>query len=79
MNILNDLQNIFRQVFEDDGIVISSETTADDIEVWDSLTHLQLIMQVEKKFKIKFKTSQIKNMKNVGSMVEAINTNMNQV
>ena len=79
MNILNDLQNIFRQVFEDDGIVISSETTADDIEEWDSLTHLQLIMQVEKKFKIKFKTSQIKNMKNVGSMVEAINTNMNQV
>ena len=79
MNILNDLQNIFRQVFEDDGIVISSETTADDIEEWDSLTHLQLIMQVEKKFKIKFKTFQIKNMKNVGSMVEAINTNMNQV
>ena len=76
MDILNKLQDIFRQVFEDESIVLTRETTADDIEVWDSLTHLQIIMQTEKAFKIKFTTSQMKNMPNIGAMIEAIEENL---
>ena len=53
-------------------MVITRETTADDVEAWDSLTHLQLIMEIEQAFKIKFKTSQLKNMPNVGAMIDAI-------
>ena len=72
MNIIKELQDIFREIFDDDELIISSETTADDIEDWDSLTHLQLIMQIEQSFNIKFTTVQLKNMPNVGAMVDAI-------
>lgn len=70
--IINELQAIFREIFDDGGMVITRETTADDVEAWDSLTHLQLIMEIEQAFKIKFKTSQLKNMPNVGAMIDAI-------
>lgn len=70
--IINELQAIFREIFDDGDMVITRETTADDVEAWDSLTHLQLIMEIEQAFKIKFKTSQLKNMPNVGAMIDAI-------
>ncbi|SFG35489.1 acyl carrier protein [Lachnospiraceae bacterium C7] len=70
--IINELQAIFREIFDNGDMVITRETTADDVEAWDSLTHLQLIMEIEQAFKIKFKTSQLKNMPNVGAMIDAI-------
>ncbi len=72
MDIMNEVQEIFRKVFDDDGLIISSRTTADDIEDWDSLTHMQLIVMLEKHYKIKFTTAEIKKAANVGELIEII-------
>lgn len=72
MEIIEELQEIFREVFDEEKLVLSRETTADDVEDWDSLTHLQLIMVIEQTFNIKFTTAQLKNMPNVGAMVDMI-------
>jgi len=70
--ILQRLQPIFAEVFEDDGITVTEQTTADDVEKWDSLTHLTLIYEVESEFGMKFKMKEILEMKNVGEMVDLI-------
>lgn len=72
MEIIHQLQEIFREIFDDDDLIITSDTTADDIEDWDSLTHMQLIVAIEKKFGIKFTTSEIKKAANVGEFIDII-------
>jgi len=63
------LQNVFRDVFDDEELVIFDEMTAEDIEEWDSLKHVQLIVASEKEFGITFKTAEIMELKNVGEFV----------
>ena len=70
--ILTQITAIFRDVLDDDHIVLKRETTAEDIEGWDSLTHIQLIVTIEKKFGFKFTTAEINSFKNVGEMVDAV-------
>lgn len=70
--IKEQLEVIYREVFDNDEIVLDDEMTANDIEEWDSLTHLRMIMQVEKIFKIKFTTSEMKKMSNVGVLINFI-------
>ncbi|MBQ9135774.1 MAG: acyl carrier protein [Lachnospiraceae bacterium] len=72
MKILEELQEIFRDVFDDDELVISNETTADDIEDWDSLSHMQLVVQIEKAYNIKFTIAEMKKTANVGEFIEMI-------
>jgi acyl carrier protein len=71
-DILSRLNDIFREVFDDEGITVTDMTTADDIEAWDSLTHITLISEVEDAFGIKFKMKEIVGMKNVGEMADII-------
>ncbi len=66
------LQEVFRDVFDEDELEISDETTADDVEAWDSLTHVQLIVEVEKAFGVKFSTGEVIKMKNVGEFIDLI-------
>lgn len=66
------LQEIFRDIFDDESIIITSRTTADDIEEWDSIEHINLIGAVEDEFGIKFKMREVSGMKNVGEMAEII-------
>ena len=70
--IYERLNNIFRDIFDDESIVVTAETTANDIEAWDSLEHINLIVAVETEFGIKFSMKEVVSMKNVGDMVDII-------
>ncbi len=71
--IWNRLTEIFRDVFEDEDIVIGPETVAQDILEWDSLSNIQLLVAIEKAFDgVKFNTGEVANLKNVGQMVDII-------
>ena len=73
MGTQEKLQEVFRDVFDDEEIIIDADTTAEDIDAWDSLTHVQLIVAVEKEFAVKFSTVEIMKMKNVGEFIDLIN------
>ncbi len=78
MKIIEELQEIFREIFDDEEIVLTNETTADDIDDWDSLTHMQLIVQIEEKYNIRFSTAEIKKAANVGEFVKIIEGKLNE-
>jgi acyl carrier protein len=66
------LTEIFQDVFDEDSIKVTPELSAKDVDGWDSLTHIRLILTVEKAFKIKFSTSEIGKLENVGDLVKLI-------
>ena len=66
--------DVFHDVFDDDSIRITPQLSAKDVDGWDSLTHIRLILTIEKAFKVKFSTSEIGKLENVGDLVELIKT-----
>lgn len=70
--VFTKLNEIFRDYFDDESIELTDATTADDIEEWDSLEHINLIVAVEKAFGMKFTMGEVTTMKNVGAMVDII-------
>lgn len=70
--VFDRLNNVFRDVFDDDSIVVNDTTTANDIEEWDSLIHITLISEIEDEFDIRFKMKEVTKMNNVGEMVDKI-------
>ena len=70
--VLEQVQEIFRYVLDEEEIVLQDISTAEDVEGWDSLTHIQLIVAIEKHFKIKFTSKEILSWKNVGELVDSI-------
>jgi acyl carrier protein len=66
------LESVFQKVLEENNITITREMTAQDIEKWDSLRHIQLISEVEMAFGIKFKLREVLSMKNVGDLIDLI-------
>jgi len=71
-DIKEQVQDIFRDLFDNESIVVDEGTTADDIEDWDSLVHISLITSIEKHFSVKFKMNEVMRFKNVGDMVDTI-------
>lgn len=72
MDIYEKLRPIFADTFDDDELVVTPELTADDVPEWDSLSHIRLIVAIEREFGIKFAVSEITDLKNVGELVEVI-------
>ena len=70
--IYTQLNEVFRDVFDDETITVCDETTAADVDGWDSLMHISLIDAVEEEFDIRFDMKTVVKMKNVGEMVDAI-------
>lgn len=82
MNMTNEeitgkVQEIFRDVFQTPELVINPEMTANDVDKWDSLTHLTMIARVEESFGFRFKLKEMVKMKNVGDMLTIINEKVN--
>lgn len=70
--ILGQMQEIFRNVFDDESLDISGRTAAKDIEGWDSMEHINLIVAMEKTFHVKFNIEEAGSLQNVGEMVDLI-------
>jgi acyl carrier protein len=70
--ILEQITQIFRSIFKDNSIIINEAISAQDIDEWDSLNNIQIVIAVEKHFKVRFKSSEIRTWKNVGEMVNSI-------
>ncbi|MEH1738802.1 MAG: acyl carrier protein [Fusobacterium varium] len=66
------LQEIFRDIFDDEELVITEEMTAADIEDWDSLAQINLIIAIEKEFGVKFNLEEVSKLKNIGEMLDLI-------
>ena len=66
------LTEVFHDVFDDDSIVVTPELTANDVEEWDSLSHIRLVVAVEKTFGLKFSAAEVGRLKNVGEFMSLI-------
>jgi acyl carrier protein len=70
--VYSKLNDVFHDVFDDDQIVLTPQLSADDVDGWDSLKHVRLLLTVERTFKIKFSVSEIARLKNVGDLAALI-------
>jgi acyl carrier protein len=76
MDILTELNNVFRQVFDDNSLTVTRATTANDIDEWDSLTHMNLVVAVELRFGVKFALGELQSLKNVGDLADGVAAKM---
>lgn len=70
--VFEKLNEVFRDVFDDESITVTDATTANDIDDWDSLEHINLLAAIEQEFGMKFNMGQVVSMKNVGEMADII-------
>jgi acyl carrier protein len=71
---MDHLKDIMRDVFDDDSIEPTDAMTADDVEEWDSLSHIRLIVSIERQFRVKFTIAEVEKLRNVGDLLKAINS-----
>jgi acyl carrier protein len=71
-DILSRVQSIMADTFDDDDLTVTADTTAADVEDWDSLSHIRLVVAIEREFGIKFSNAEIEGLQNVGDLVRAI-------
>ncbi|MFT5759373.1 MAG: acyl carrier protein [Alteromonadaceae bacterium] len=69
-SVFKEVQDIFRDIFDEDDLMINDETSSNDLDDWDSLNHINLVSAIEQEFKIKFALGELMELKDVGSMVD---------
>lgn len=74
--IIPQLNEIFVDIIDNEDIKIVPETTANDVDGWDSLTHIQLVVAIERHFKIRFTSKEIQSWKNVGELADSISSKL---
>ncbi|MCI9462638.1 MAG: acyl carrier protein [Lachnospiraceae bacterium] len=74
--VLEKINEVFRNIFEKENLVISEDTSADDIEGWDSLQHVKILVMLEQEFHVEFDIDEIISMDNIGDMVRIIKGKM---
>jgi acyl carrier protein len=70
--IYDALNAVFRQVLEDDSIELTPATTAEDVEGWDSMNHIFIVVELEKRFGVKFQAAEMEELKNVGELAHLV-------
>lgn len=70
--IFEKVEEIFREIFEDNSLTVTAETTADDIEAWDSFNHINIVASIEKEFNVNFALGELEDLKNVGEFVSLL-------
>lgn len=70
--VLNEVEDIFRDILDEESLILTRDTTANDVDGWDSLSHIQLIVAIEKQFKVKFSSKEILSWKNVGELIDSL-------
>ena len=78
MNQKERLQEIFRDIFDDEELIIREDMSANDIEDWDSLAQINLIIAIEKEFKVKFNLEEVSSLKNIGEMLELLSNKIKE-
>jgi acyl carrier protein len=73
-NLLNEVQNIFRNVFDRPDLMISRESSASTVDDWDSLNHINLITAISKAYKVKFALGELEELKNVGDLLDLLHS-----
>ena len=72
VEVIEKLEQVFRDIFDEEELTINNETTAEDIEDWDSLAHINLVVSIEKEFDVKFALGELQALRNVGGMVDLV-------
>ncbi len=70
--VMNEVQEIFRDNFDDEDIMLTDSTNANDIEDWDSLEQINLLTAIEKKYSLKFNLSDVRNLQNIGDLLSLL-------
>ena len=74
--VYSNLTSVFREVFDDDTLQLTPETTAEDVEGWDSAAHVSLIVAAEMRFGLRFRTAELESLHNVGEFAELIQSKL---
>ena len=69
---LLEIQDIIRDVFDDDSLIVTGDTCAKDIEDWDSIAQMDIVLAVERHFRVRFRPEEIASLKNVGDMLKLV-------
>jgi acyl carrier protein len=75
--ILSGLTDLFREILDDDRLVLTADTSAADVPGWDSMNHITIVVEAERRFGVKFRTSEIEELHNVGEFVALIEKKTN--
>jgi acyl carrier protein len=77
--LFDSVQEIFRDIFDEENLIIQEKTNSDSIEEWDSLNHINLVSAIEKEFKIKFALGELMALRDVGSMIDLMIEKLNKI